>query len=196
MAEKEKTEKKKTKLNQKYVFTISHNETMEPMIDFKVNLLKLSIITLCIILVLMVVTAIVIAYTPLREYIPGYADQTSMEQEIYALNRRADSIAMELERKDIYFNNLKMVIEGYPFENDSLEQRDIYTPLLGFSLDTVHLGPSPADSAFRAEFEEENLFNLNKNTSLASVPQYSGAANFFAPITGSIAKVYDPSEGH
>ncbi|MBQ3709883.1 MAG: M23 family metallopeptidase [Bacteroidales bacterium] len=197
MAEQEeKNEKKKLKLNKKYVFMMSHDETMEPIINFKVNLMKLSIITLSVILVLMVLTAVVIAYTPLREYIPGYADQTSMEREVYALNRRADSIEREMERKDIYFNNLKMIIEGYPFENDSLEQRDIYAPLLGFSLDTVDLGPSQIDSAFRAEFEEENLYNLNNLSPVVRVPQYNGAANFFAPITGSIAKAYDPSEGH
>ena len=197
MAEQgEKKEKKKLKLNQKYVFMMSHDETMEPIIDFKVNLMKFSIITVCLILVLMVITAITIAYTPIREYIPGYADRTSIEREVYALNRRADSIEKELERKDIYFNNLKLVIEGYTFENDSLEQRDIYAPLLGFSLDTVDLAPSSIDSAFRAEFEEENLYNLSKASSLVSVPQHNVAANFFAPITGNIAKVYNPSEGH
>ena len=121
MAEQEeKKELEQQKLSQKRIFT-------------------LSLIMLGLILVLMVVSAIVIAYTPLREYIPGYAGQTSLEREVYALSRRADSIEQELERKDIYFNNLKKVIEGYPFENDSLEQRDIYAPLLGFNLDTVNV---------------------------------------------------------
>lgn len=195
MAEQEeKKEKKKQK--GRYVFMVSKEETMEPVVDFKANLIKLSLITVGVILVLMVITAIVIAYTPLREYIPGYTNKTSLEREVYALNRRADSIEHELARKDVYFNNLKMVIEGYPFENDSLEQIDIYAPLLGFSLDTVNTRPSPVDSAFRAEFEEENLYNLNEASDLVKTPLYNGAAIFFAPINGSIAKKYDPSEGH
>ena len=160
------------------------------------NVFTLSLITLGLIFVLMVITAIVIAYTPLREYIPGFAGKTSLEREVYALNRRADSIERALACKDVYFNNLKMVIEGYPFENDSLEQIDIYAPLLGFSLDTVNTRPSPIDSAFRAEFEEENLYNLNEASTLVKTPLYNGAANFFAPIIGSIVKVYNPSEGH
>ena len=160
------------------------------------NVFTLSLITLGLIFVLMVITAIVIAYTPLREYIPGYAGKTSLEREVYALNRRADSIERALACKDVYFNNLKMVIEGYPFENDSLEQIDIYAPLLGFSLDTVNTRPSPIDLAFRAEFEEENLYNLNEASTLVKTPLYNGAANFFAPIIGSIVKVYNPSEGH
>lgn len=197
MAEQEeKKRKKKLKWKGKYVFMVSNEETMEPIVDFKINLMKLSLITLGLILVLMAITYLAIAYTPLREYIPGYTDQTSMEREVYALNRRADSIERELARKDVYFNNLKMVIEGYPFENDSLDQRDIYAPLMGFNLDTMDTRPSPIDSAFRAEFEEENLYNLSEDASLVKTPPYNGAANFFTPITGSIAKVYDPSEGH
>lgn len=178
MAEQEeKRETEQQELSQKRIFT-------------------LSLIMLGLILVLMVITAITIAYTPLREYIPGYAGKTSLEREVYALNRRADSIEQELARKDVYFNNLKMVIEGYPFENDSLEQIDIYAPLLGFSLDTVNTCPSPTDSAFRAEFEEENLYNLNEDSDVVQAPLYNGAAIFFPPLVGSIAKVYDPSEGH
>ena len=197
MAEQEeKKGKKKLKLKGKYLIAVSNEETQEPVVDFKLDLLKISLITLGLILVLMVITYITIAYTPLREYIPGYANQTSIEREVYDLNRRADSIERELARKDVYFNNLKMVIEGYPFENDSLEQHDIYAPLLGFSLDTVNTKPSSLDSAFRAEFEEENLFNLNEASDLVKTPLYNGAANFFAPIIGSIVKVYDPSEGH
>lgn len=193
--QEEKKEKKKLKLNSKYAFMVSHDETMEPVFDFKVNLMKFSLIVVSIIIILMAITAVVIAYTPLREYIPGYADKTFMESEVYALNRRADSIERELERKDVYFNNLKMVIEGYPFENDSLEQRDIYAPLLGFSLDSTNLKISPVDSAFRAEFEEENLYALNDLTPV-NTPRYNGAAIFFAPIEGTITKAYAPSEGH
>lgn len=160
------------------------------------RIFTLSLIMLGLILVLMVITAITIAYTPLREYIPGYSSQTQLEREVYALSQRADSIERELARKDVYFNNLKMVIEGYPFESDSLEQLDIYAPLLGFSLDTVNTKPSLIDSAFRAEFEEENLYNLNEDSDWVKTPLYNGAANFFAPIVGSIANMYDPSEGH
>ena len=172
---------------------MKENKTQE---SSRRDILKLSLVTLGLILVLMVITFLTIAYTPLREYIPGYAGKTSLEREVYALSRRAVSIERELARKDVYFDNLKKVIEGYPFENDSLDQLDIYAPLLGFSLDTVNTRPSPVDSAFRAEFEEENLYNLSEASSLVKTPRYNGAAIFFAPINGNIVKVYNPTEGH
>ena len=184
------------KLNKKYAFTMSHSETMEPVVEFKVNLLKLGIITLCIIIVLMILTAIVIAFTPLREYIPGYTDKSHLEREVYALNRRADSIEREMERKDVYFKNLKLVIEGYDFTADSLEKRDIYAPLLGFDIDTIEIRKSVQDSILRAEFEEANRYNLKLRSNLVKPHYYYGATNFFSPLHGTLLKPYDPTNGH
>ena len=184
------------KLNKRYYVLMSHNESMAPIVDFKVNLLRLVIVTLCLIVFLMIITAIVIAFTPLREYIPGYNGNASLEREVYALSRRADSIEREMDRKDVYFKNLKLVVEGYDFSADSLEQRDIYAPLLGFDIDTIEIRKSVQDSALRAAFEEANRYNLRQQSNLVKHRTSYGAANFFAPLTGDIIRPYEPSEGH
>ena len=197
MADKEeKKDKKSFKLNRKYVFLMSHEETLEPIVDFKVNLLNLVFITIGIFFGLMILTAILIAFTPLREYIPGYTEKSSLEREVYDLYRRTDSIEQEMERKDVYFNNLKLVIEGYDFENDTLEEKDIYTPFLGINTDTVELKRSSQDSALRAEFEEANFYSLAAQSNLAKKQYYSAVVNFFTPIRGIVTKTYDPNEGH
>lgn len=197
MADKEeKKDKKPFKLNRRYAFLMSNEETMEPIVDFKVNLLNLVFITLGIIVILMVITAIVIAFTPLREYIPGYTEKASLERQVYDLYRRTDSIERELQRKDVYFNNLKLVIEGYDFESDSLEQKDIYTPFLGLNPDTIQFKRSEQDSALRAEFEEANLYALTAQSNLTVTRPHTGAANFFTPINGDIFKEFQPNEGH
>ena len=118
--EKKDKDKKKLKLNKKYVFMVSNEETMEPLVEFKLNLLKFSLITLITVLVLMVITALVIVFTPIKEYVPGYAPSSALERQVYDLNRRADSIERELQRNEVYFNNLKLVIEGYDFSSDSI----------------------------------------------------------------------------
>ena len=182
------------KLNRKYVFMMSHDETLEPIVDFKVNLLKLSLLMLLMVLVLMVITAIGIILSPIKGYISDYSDESTLDREVYELSRRADSIERELQRKDVYFNNLKLVIEGYDFSQDSLEPYDIYAPLLGFNADTVELRHSNLDSALRAEFEEENLYRLNPSEPIN--PHHNNTPNFFTPLVGNIAKVYNPSEGH
>lgn len=197
MAEQnEKQEKKKFKLNRKYTFLMSQEDTLEPIMDFKANLLKLVFLFLGVVFIIMVVTTLLIAFTPLREYIPGYTEKSSLERKVYELYRRTDSIEHELQRKDAYFTNLKLVIEGYDFNNDSVEDKDIYAPFLSINTDTIELKHSVQDSALRAEFEEANLFALNAQSNLVKKQHYSGAANFFTPVTGEVIKEYNPEEGH
>lgn len=179
------------KLNKKYFFLMSHDETMEPIVDFRVNLLNLVIIVIAAIILLIALTTLIIAFTPLREYIPGYTD-TSLQREVYTLNRKADSIQNEMHRKDIYFNNLKLIIEGYDFGQDST---DIYAPLANFDIDTIEIRKSSQDSALRAEFESANFYNLNATDNLVSTHHF-GVSNFFTPLTGVITQSFDSKNHH
>ena len=183
------------KLNNRYYFMMSHDDTMEPIVDFRVNLMNLIIITIALAVTLIALTTLIIAFTPLREYIPGYTN-TALERDVYALSRRADSIEEELHRKDIYFNNLKLIIEGYDFDTDSTHPTDIYAPIANFDIDTIEIRKSVQDSALRAEFERDNLYNLTGPSNLVKNQHHHGVANFFAPITGVITLPFDPKNGH
>ena len=183
------------KLNNRYYFMMSHDDTMEPIVDFRVNLMNLIIITIALAVTLIALTTLIIAFTPLREYIPGYTN-TALERDVYALSRRADSIEEELHRKDIYFNNLKLIIEGYDFDSDSTHPTDIYAPIANFDIDTIEIRKSVQDSALRAEFERDNLYSLIGQSNLVKNPRHFGVANFFVPINGVITQPYDPQNGH
>lgn len=180
------------KLNKRYFFLMSHEETMEPIVDFRVNLLNIIIIAIASAVLLIAITTIIIAFTPLREYIPGYTD-TSLKREVYALSRRADSIEEEMHRKDVYFNNMKLIVEGYDFSNDSIT--DIYKPIAAFNVDTIEIRKSVEDSILRAEFEQANFYNLTNTGNLIKTTHY-GVSNFFTPLSGMITLPYDPNNHH
>jgi len=123
-----------------------------------VNSMKLSLVTLAFVLVLMVITALVIVFTPIKEYLPGYNASPALERQVLQLSRKADSLERDLRLKDVYFSNLKLVIEGYDFSQDSLEHYDIYAPLLGVSVDTVEAPRSAQDEALRKEMEKRGRY--------------------------------------
>ena len=180
------------KLNRKYVFLMSHEETMEPIVDFRVNLMNIIIIVIATAVVLIAITTLIIAFTPLREYIPGYTD-TSLQRNVYSLNRRADSIEAELQRKDVYFNNLKLIIDGYKVDNDSTGAHNPYIPLANFDIDTIEIRKSIQDSALRAEFENASFYSLTGN--LTPIHHF-GVSNFFTPLAGIITQPYNPDNRH
>ena len=184
------------KLNRKYDFLMSHDESGRPILNFKLNLLNLILVIIGIALLLIVITIFIIAFTPLREYIPGYTD-TNLNREVYELSLRADSIEREMTKKDVYFDNLKKIVEGYDFAADSaLASLNIYEPLPQSVIDTIKLRKSLQDSLLRAEYETQNQYNLFGPDYQPSTKPSSLVKNFFVPLNGSILKAFNTDEGH
>ena len=182
------------RLNSIYHFRMSNDETMKPIADFRLNLMHLILAIIGISLFLIILTTFIIAFTPLREYIPGYAD-INLNRQVYLLNRRADSLAFEMQKRDVYFSNLQMVIEGYDFAADSChEELNIYEPLPKSAVDAVQLKKSRQDSLLRAEFEAESEYDLFDTPTAPE--KKSGVMNFFVPLSGNVIRAYDPDNGH
>jgi murein DD-endopeptidase MepM/ murein hydrolase activator NlpD len=165
-------------------------------LGFKLNLLNLILVIIGIALLLIIITTFIIAFTPLREYIPGYTD-TNLNREVYELSLRADSIEKEMMKKDVYFENLKKIVEGYDFAADSaLASINIYEPLPKGVTDTITLKKSVQDSLLRAEYEAQSQYNLFGDDYLPPAKPSSLVKNFFVPLTGTIIKGFNPDEGH
>jgi len=184
------------KLNRKYDFLMLHDESGRPMLNFRLNLFYLFLVIVGMALLLIVITGLIIAFTPLREYIPGYTD-TNLNREVYLLNLRADSLEKEMQKKDVYFQNLQRVIEGYDFAADStLSSLNIYEPLPKGVTDTITLKKSKQDSILRAEYEAQNQYNLFGSDYIPPAKPSSLVKNFFVPLNGSIVNVFNPDNGH
>ena len=183
------------KLNRTYNFLMSHGESGRPMLNFRLNLLNLIWVIIGIALLLIVITTFIIAFTPLREYIPGYTD-TNLNREVYQLGLRADSLSREMEKKDIYFQNLKRIVNGYDFAADTAKVNlNIYEPLPLGVTDTITLRKTKQDSVLRAEYEAQNQFNLFGDDLIPAKTSIS-VKNFFVPLTGRVINAFNPAEGH
>ena len=183
------------KLNRKYDFAMSHDETGHTMLKFRLNLLNLILVILGIALLLIVITTFIIAFTPLREYIPGYTD-TKLNREVYQLDLRADSLEREMMKRDVYFENMKKIVEGYDFAADSaLATLSIYEPLPKGVTDTITLKKSVQDSLLRAEYEAQDHYNLFGDDYLPPTKPSSLVKNFFVPLNGTVINAYGPDRG-
>ena len=184
------------KLNHKYDFLMSHDESGRPMLNFRLNLLNLILVIIGLALLLIIITTFIIAFTPLREYIPGYTD-TNLNREVYLLNLRADSLSREMHKKDIYFENLQKIVEGYVFAADSaLASINIYEPLPKGVTDTITLKKSVQDSLLRAEYEAQNQYNLFGDDYLPPTKPSTLVKNFYVPLTGTVISTFNADMGH
>ncbi len=88
-----------------------NEDTYEEVVTF--NLSRLSVyIALCTLFVLLVgLTVALIAFTPLKLYIPGFGD-ARQAKEFKQLQLKADSIEKTLIQKQQYIENVEKILKG------------------------------------------------------------------------------------
>ena len=193
MARKKKSDRKwYSKLRDKYRLVIMNNETYEERLSFRLSRLNVFLLTVTISIILITLTIFIIAFTPIREYIPGYMD-VSIPGKLYRLEHRADSLEKALRSKDIYLQNIRNIIEGR-------EIVDSITPEVdpGINYDSITMESSPEDSILRAEYDARTQYNL---FIYESEDLYDGTINisdilFFTPVNGIIINKFNLAEKH
>ena len=188
-----KKERLKDKIRKKYRIVVYNNETYEEKVHFKFTLLNFFNIVIISSVLLIVLVTYLIAFTPLREYIPGYTD-VSLNRRVYEMERRADSLETVFRQKDLYINNLKKIIMGDDFESDSINS--LLTKTSETHFDNKAVKNSKKDSLFRIEYENETRNNLFSNVISSDNHQEFKLVSFFAPINGIVTNHFNREQKH
>ncbi|MEO1013076.1 MAG: M23 family metallopeptidase [Bacteroidota bacterium] len=188
MAKKIKKRKEiKRKLLHKYRLVILNESTFEEKISFKLSRLNVFVTgTLCII-GLIGLTTLLIAFTPLREYIPGYSS-TKLKRQATELTYKTDSLVRTLDYTNRYLDNIRMVLRG-DIENNQMNRDSLFEQ---FKLDpsSIDLTPIKEDSVLRAEVALEDKYNLfERNMDKTDLA-------LFPPVSGTISEGYDAQKRH
>jgi len=188
MAKKKRKRKEiKKKLLHKYRLVILNESTFEEKISFKLSRLNVFVTGSLCIIGLIGLTTLLIAFTPLREYIPGYSS-TKLKREATELTYKTDSLVRTLSYTNRYLDNIRMVLKG-DIENTEFNRDSLYEK---FKLDpsAVDLTPIKEDSLLRAEVALEDKYNLFESSSTR------GSLALFAPVSGTVTHAYDAQERH
>jgi len=191
---KTKSEKKwYYKLRSKYRLVIFNDETFEERLIFRLTRLNVLSVFVSLAIIFTSLTLLLIVYTPLKEMIPGYPS-TYQNTKLIRLNILADSLEDELRMKDLYFQNIKNIIEG----KDIIEDTNALISENDVLYDTITLQSSQQDSLLRVEFENQNLNNLylpepnNTKEKQRNIKNLS----FYAPADGIVTSKFDLSKEH
>lgn len=184
-----KTDKKKRNWQDKYRFSVINDTTFEEI--WRVKLTQYNAFLLITLLVVFIIgaTASLIAYTDLREFIPGYPDVT-VRRNILMSAMRLDSIEQELILRDRYFANLNAIISG----KDPAEY--YHMPDTSRNYSSLRFARSSEDSALRARIEREERYNLTLGPILAENVTSLTGLHFYPPVRGMITARYDLRTKH
>lgn len=128
----------------------------------------------------------VIAFTPVREFIPGYPDAHSKRAALHNA-MRIDSLESVIYRWELYSENLRRVVEGQePLKIDSLISSRQRSGVSDEDLADLAL----KDSLLRQQVREEEQFDISERDK-RNLP--IDGLLFFTPIKGVISQSYDPT---
>ncbi len=185
---KEKKKRLVNKLKHKYRLIIYNDDTFEEVGFLRLSRLNLfSVIGSALILLITGVT-VLIAFTPIREFIPGYPDGNMRRNIIYNVYK-LDSLEREIEVRDRYFESINTIIRGgIPTSYENSQDTTI-------SYEEITFAKSEHDSILRQQIEEEELFNLTLLNSGQNKTDFS-SIHFYPPVTGLVTNSFNPNENH
>jgi hypothetical protein len=108
---KQKREILKKKLFTKNRLIILNEDTFEEFFSLRLTLMNVFVVATSGAIIIIFITTYIIAFTPLREYIPGYAS-TKLKKEATELALKSDSLSSELNKNEAYIAGVKKVLLG------------------------------------------------------------------------------------
>jgi murein DD-endopeptidase MepM/ murein hydrolase activator NlpD len=193
MAKGEKTKKLYNKLRNKYRLAIFNEQTYEEVFGMRMSRLNVFTLVGSTSILLIILVSLLIAFTGLREYIPGYPSG----HEIRLIRRNAqlvDSLLFEIERRDRFFKDIKTIVSG-EIPAGALQETEEVEEAPAGSNTHISFDKSAEDSLFRLQVEQEERFNL-------SVLENPGQkfrleqTFFFTPLKGVVVNKFGDSQGH
>jgi murein DD-endopeptidase MepM/ murein hydrolase activator NlpD len=184
-----KSEKTKRNWRDKYRFSVSNDTTFEEVWRIRLTQYNAFLLITSLLFFFIGATALLIAFTNLRELIPGYPD-IEMRRNILLSAIRLDSLEREIVLRDKYFANMNAIIAGK-------QPLDIYTlqDTTG-RYNKITFRKYPEDSAFRAQVENEERYNLALGPMTPESFTNLAGLHFFPPVKGIVSGKFDTHMKH
>ena len=177
----------KKKLFTKNRLVILNEDTFEEIFSLRLTLMNVFVVATIGAFLIIFVTTYIIAFSPLREYIPGYAS-TQLKKDATELALKSDSLNYALKKNEAYIESIKKVLTGdlqyAKFNKDSISA-SVLEPV-----SEEDLKPSNADLKLREEVDREDKYNLFEKAK----PKVT--AVLFPPVKGMITEKYNPANKH
>nr|WP_314866086.1 peptidase [uncultured Flavobacterium sp.] len=155
-----KRQQLKENLFNKRRLIILNEDTFEETFSLKLTLMNVFVVVSLSAIFIIFVTTFIIAFTPLREFIPGYSS-SKLKRDATELALKSDSLTQALEQNEAYIKSLKKVLTGElefaKFNKDSILSSAEAVPVEG------NLSASKEELELRKRVTKEGQHSSSKN---------------------------------
>ena len=169
----------------KFRLALIDNQSHKQLFTLQFTKTSLFVTVVTILVTLCTLIFSIIAFTPVKTFIPGYPDARSKREAIQNAIK-IDSLENVIYKWGLYSENLKRVLEGAsPVKIDSLVTASMNEAGRAADMADIHR----QDSLLREKVKEEEQFGIaarNKRTLPIE------GMHFFCPLKGVVSQDYDP----
>ena len=180
--------KKFERLKNKYRLVIVDEDTFEEKLSLRLSQLNVFVVIGLSSFVLILLVILLIAFTPLKEFIPGYANVNVRKQGVENF-LKSDSIQVVLAENNLYIDNIKHIIQGDSIEFDD---KSIVDSTVNYA--DIKNEPTEEDSVLRNMIETEEKYNLFKTA--GSTPGNISSFIFLQPLKGTVTSRFNIKKKH
>ena len=185
MSTKKEKRKLVDRLRNKYRLVVMNEHTFEERFSLRQTPLGFLWLSASFMLVIIFLVVILIAFTPIREYIPGYAD-VGVQNQLIKLNFQADSLQKSVVFKQRYLDNIALILSG---KDSAIQPKDLRDSTKNYG--NMNFQTNAADSALRHEIENQDQYSLT-----IDVKPRGGVSGFFffVPMKGEVSSTFNLGE--
>lgn len=189
MSEKRLKRKKiKKKLFTKNRLVILNEDTFEELFSLRLTMMNVFVVATLGAIIIIFVTTFIIAFTPLREYIPGYAS-SKLKKDATELALKSDSLTKRIQENDAYIKSIKKILTG-ELEYAKFNKDSILAVATTEVVDEKEMLPDEEELKLREEVAQEDKYNLFEKAK----PKVTTV--FFPPAKGLITEKFNAREKH
>ncbi|MFN4083623.1 MAG: M23 family metallopeptidase [Bacteroidia bacterium] len=175
------------KLRYKYRLIVINDESFEEKISIKLTPLNLFVVISSLFVMVSVITILVIFYTPLKEFVPGYTD-TESKRNIKTLLYKTDSLNYVLKAKESYYQNIINILQGGTGLSDTLVRKE---KTKSSSQNTGNKNETEFVKEFETKKSEKNLVTIKPKQT-----KELGSFFLFNPTDGFVTKEFNKANEH
>ena len=142
---------------------ILNEDSFEEIFSLRLTLMNVFVFATLSAIIIIIITTFIIAFTPLREYIPGYSS-AKLRREATELALKSDSLSTALKKNEVYLKSVIKVLNG-DLEYQKVNKDSILAsePI---EIDEKALQPTEEELELRNQVEQEEkiLREQNKKT--------------------------------
>ena len=162
----------------RYTLTLKDDSSERHLRVFRFTRTRLWTAGISALVLALLATFCIIAFTPLRTFIPGYPDARTRKAAIEN-SLRVDSLSMKLRQWEFYASSLKRVLRG----EESFIPDSLFAEADRIGKDTSASANQGADSTLRAFVKEEEQFEIPHSTRSLPIE----GIHFYTPVKGVIS---------